>query len=872
MKFRFYQLKRMQSLNRFFAEALRQFSCELPETPSSAGRTVFKKIFGRIKLSTLHTSSIKDFPPDACVVYVNKFKSKFEFLFANTSFSSHGLPVPMVAVGHQFWFFQPFKRFMQLLLGYLIRIFSIHAAPSIFEDQYLESRLLEGKALFISLVETREFYLRFIQKKPDPIQYLIERQIRMDRPVFIVPQLFFYAKTPDTSKLKLKDIVFGLDQRPGTLRKLIKSILWPERMFVELSMPIDLRAFIAGHRETSDPAQLTMMLRRELLNQITRHRQNTTGPVLKSPDEIKQNVLMDEDLQSHMRRHAQRRNHSLAGVRKEAVVYFDEIAAKYSPGMMSIAVRIIQWMSNSLFEGVSVDIKRLKNIKTMALNGSIIYVPCHRSHIDSLVMLATTYTNHMSPPHIFAGKNLSFWPMGPLLRRIGVFFVRRSFQGAVFYTKVFTAYISRLIEEGYHLNVFIEGTRSRSGKLLQPQLGMLTILLDVFQKNVSRDMIFVPVYIGYDRVPEEKEYLNEIQGGTKKPENARQLMKFGKLFQKRFGKIYVKFTDPISLKALLAQMELPEGALTSKEKNSIARHLGDRIMHHIDQATIVTPQALVGSALLNSDRPIRPVDDLFRQIDFYLSYLNFKKAELSESLLINPKNAVHHILTEYAQAKVIDTLQTSPDEWKDTDTFKINKNKRSVIDYYKNNCIIHFIPAAFTAVSILARDTFQFQTSELIEEYEVLSDLFRFEFTHDPEKPADYYLRKSIKAFIDDAVLSPHPTLPDTYSITSAGYRKFNDLAAFLFPFIEAYWIVLKWLSQEPKKNIDLKARRKKIINFGQHLHKNRTIHQVESLSVSNIESALFYFNRNGVRGAEDLSALQHYEERMAPLMQLMNR
>ncbi|MBA3029555.1 MAG: hypothetical protein FP816_12215 [Desulfobacteraceae bacterium] len=848
------------------------FACELPEKPVGIPGFFLKKFFCRIELSTLHTQAIRSLPPDACVVYVNKFNNKFEFLFSNACFFERNLPGPVVAPGQKFLILQPGKRLLQLAGSFIYRTIFARSSRHDFKNQYFENCLLTGKPAFISLIETHDSYWS-LRKKTDPLQALIELQSRTGRPVFIIPQLFFYTKRPDASGQKLKDLFLGPGQRPGILRKIIKTLGSPEEMFVELSEPLDLAAYIRKHESFSPyPFHLAMMLRRDLLNQITRHRQNTTGPVLKSYEEIKQNVLMDEELQTYMNRYAKRRNISSNSARKEAVNYFDEIAAKYRPFIMKLAVRVIQWMSTTLFEGISVDIKRLRNIKTMAMNGSVIYVPCHRSHIDALVMLATTYTNHLSPPHIFAGKNMAFWPMGPLLRMIGVFFVRRSFQGAVFYTRVFSAYIANLIEEGCHLNFFIEGTRSRSGKLLQPQLGMLTILTDVFQKNLERDMIFVPVYIGYDQVAEEKEYLHEILGGKKKPENAKQLLNFGKLFKRRFGKIYVKFTDPISLKGLLTQMDLPEGELTSKQKNQVSRYLGLRIMSQIDQATIVTPQALVASALLNSDRPIRSVENLLRQIDFYMAHLNYKQVELSESLIINPRNSFLHILSQDAQKNVIDTVQTSPRDWKDSDTFKVNKNRRTMIEYYKNNCIVHFIPTAFAAVTILYRDAFQFQSADLFPDNNFLTDLFQFEFTLDPDRSSDYHLRKAIKAFIDDAILSPHPTLPETYTITSPGYRKLIDFAAFLFPFIEAYWVTFKWLSQEPKKNIDPKARLKKITNFGEHLLKTRSINLVESLSVSKIENAILYFNKSGLRGVEDAEVIQFYEDRMGPLKKVLDR
>jgi len=275
----------------------------------------------------------------------------------------------------------------------------------------------------------------------------------------------------------------------------------------------------------------------------TRRRQKPTGPVLKSYGEIKRSVLTEEDLRNYMEKYAERKNIPVYRARQDAVGFFEEIAAKYRPGFVALCAHLIQWLSTTIFEGIRMDRERFETIRRMSLNGPVVFVPCHRSHIDSLVMLYVMTRNRISPPHFFAGKNLSFWPLGPILRMSGAFFVRRSFAGAVFYTKVFSAYIRKLLEQGFHITVFIEGTRSRSGKLLQPQLGMINILLNAYEKGACSDLVFVPVFIGYDRVPEEREYLHEIQGGRKTPESPRQFLKIGKLLKKRYGKIYAYPVD-----------------------------------------------------------------------------------------------------------------------------------------------------------------------------------------------------------------------------------------------------------------------------------------------------------------------------------------
>lgn len=852
-------------INRFLEGTTQHFGCQLPSHMDPIRHFFFKLLFLRIGFSTNQADVIKGLPENACIVYVNKFKSTFEYLFSYFRLSSMGLVGPTIAIDYRLLFFQSFRKWLQILFSGIYRFFHQEHRSGLFHDDYLGLQLQKGEAVFLSLVEKHDFYQRFVKQKPDPLKYLIELQGKINRPVVIVPQLFFYTQKPATTALKLTDLFFGSEQRPDTLRKFFKALLKPEKMFVEFSQPVNLQNFLnepgSSSRSTS---HLALVLRRNLLYQITRHRQSTTGPVIKSFDEIRLSILTNDDLQDYMKKHAARKNTSIFSVRRQAVAYFDEIAARYRPGFTGLSVRIIQWLSRTVFDGIHIDVGRLEAIKRMALKGPVIFVPCHRSHIDSMVMLYIMFLHHMSPPHFFAGKNLSFWPLGPILRMAGTFFVRRSFKGAVFYTKVFSAYIYELLKEGFHITVFIEGTRSRSGKLLHPQLGMINILLTAFENNACRDLIFVPVYIGYERVPEEKEYLHEIEGGQKQPESARQILKVRKLLKKRYGKIFVKFNDPIDLNDYIAQKNLPAGGLSSKQKNFVCRELGNKIMNEIDRATIAMPRSIVAASLLNSRKNSRTFKSLMNQIQTYVSYLVSRKSPVSDSLTAYPRHITGRILNHYLQAKIIDAVQAEPGIWQDTDTLIIRKNKRHELEYYKNNAITHFIPAAYAGLAILSKDAFIFRTADILADYQFLAGFFSQEFIRDNEQPVEFYLRKSIKAFIDDDILIPHPIQPETYTITSPGYRKLKQFAAFLKPFIESYGLVLKWLSRQSVDQRSSKDRLKKILLFGNILLKQGEIEQPEALSRLNIENALSYFSEIGLHGKENREMVAFYEDRMS--------
>src|SRR5207244_1817514 len=140
----------------------------------------------------------------------------------------------------------------------------------------------------------------------------------------------------------------------------------------------------------------------------------------------------------------------------------------------------------------------------------VVLVPCHRSHFDYLILSYIFHTNYLSPPHIAAGINLSFWPMGPLFRGAGAFFIRRTFENNELYKMVFRKYLTFLIREGYTQEFFIEGGRTRTGKMLTPKLGMLSAIVNAFLQGVRRDLYLVPISIHYGRVPEEEAYKSEI--------------------------------------------------------------------------------------------------------------------------------------------------------------------------------------------------------------------------------------------------------------------------------------------------------------------------------------------------------------------------
>ncbi|MEW5908332.1 MAG: 1-acyl-sn-glycerol-3-phosphate acyltransferase [Thermodesulfobacteriota bacterium] len=832
---------------------------------------LLRLFFSGIKISEDQTSVIRSLPEGSIIIYASKYKSRFDYWFYHNRYPQIKLPCPEIGMDYRSYAFQPLSRLLKNLLFLLDTFFSHGFFPNPYRTDFFKDSFVEGKAGFFSLIEKKGFYRRFIKQKNDPIRHLIEIQKGTDRTVYIIPQLIFFGKTPHRSIPTLLDILFGSEENPGRIRRLVTLFKNPGKIFVEVSDPISVKDFIAAHPPEADSSNsLPLILRRQIIDQFNRHRQSITGPVLKSREELKEEILTGRRLTEFLLHYAETRNLPLQKVRKEANACLDEIAANYNYVFVRIAAVCVRWIINSMFEGVTVNQGTLNAVKSLAKNGPIIVVPCHKSHIDYLILPYILYTNNMPSPHVVAGKNLSFWPMGPLFRSGGAFFIRRSFKGAVLYSKVFFEYVQKLLEEGFNIKIFIEGGRSRTGKLLIPKLGFLSILMTAYRNGACEDLIFSPIFIGYDRVLEESAYLNELEGGQKDPENFIQLIKARKFLKKRYGRIYIKFHEAISLKELLNKYQIDISTASQKELNTFVRNLGYRLTSAIDRVSVVTPHALTASAILNLQKKPFTLNQLRSQADTYLNYLMSQNVTIADSLLLDNQIAIKNSFDNYLQRRFIEPIPAPKDTSGTEPLFQVKEHRRPNLDYYKNNCVSFFIPASFTAISILEKDAFQFSASDLHSGYAFLQEFFKNEFASDMDRTPEYQVRKNIKAFIDDAILMPHPTLPDTYNLTSSGFRKLKDFAGFLKTYLEAYAVTLDFFGRYHHNGINPKDQLRKIQSRGLRMYKLNEIDNKESLSKIYYQNAVDFFLSQGIKSSDDQEKIEIHRSRIANYLKLL--
>ena len=404
--------------------------------------------------------------------------------------------------------------------------------------------------------------------------------------------------------------------------------------------------------------------------------------------------------------------------------------------------------------------------------------------------------------------------------------------------------------------VYIEGTRSRSGRFLPPQLGMLAMLLAAMPDAGCPRLNFVPVHIGYDRVPEEGAYFHEARGARKAPESARQLLGLGRFLRRRYGRIYLKFGAPMGVGPLAGEDAIPIEQMNSRQIHRLARGLGRRIMGAIDRATVITPHALAAGVILAAAQRF-DTDEFKKGVDTLLAYTGAAGLHLADTLSVDPMTALEAALADFVERRWVAPCQPQDPQ----PTYRVIPSRRLALAYYQNSVLGRFAPAAQTALVILAQARFQFSTSGLHQDFEVLQDLLAFDLSPQPDPPAAVVVRKTIKAFVDDAILVPHADLPDTYGLTACGYRKLLLWAGLVAALLESYAMVLEILMTVEEGRRKRRDPLQRIRAGGRRMLRRGLVGRSESLAAGNLTNAMAFFASRGNRGPQDAGRGQPYPD-----------
>ena len=847
------------------------FLCFYPSNSGYFIQKLIKRLINKLNFDDHNIEKIKNIDKDGIVVYASKNKRILDFLYFHTKLKCLDLPYPQIGFDFRFFFLLPVKRLFQIFLCHMDYFFHHFHFKDAYTTGYATKELLNGRSGFVCLIEEEDFYKRFIKSTPDPLFLLIELQKSIDKSVMIIPEDIIYVTKPMRKDPALTDILFGTHEKPGIIKRFFTILRHPEKIRVELANPVDLKEFITRPEiERLESEFQTHRLRSHLVDILNRQRKSITGPVLKSRQEITEDILTRKSLREYLAEYASQNNLTLSKTHKKAAGYIREIASNYNLQIINLANMILTWTFKNIFEDLVLNQKEINRMREKSTQAPLILVPCHKSHLDYLLLPYVMFGNNMPCPHIAAGKNLSFWPLGPLFRGAGAFFLRRTFKGAPLYATIFAAYLEKLLYEGFNIKIFIEGGRSRTGKLLAPKPGGLAMLINAYNNGACDNLYFVPIFIGYDHVLEEDSYLREIEGGKKKPETLKGLINARKFLKKKYGRVYMRFDDPISIKDYIREKNIDLSRASKEEYIQFVKSFGYKLINAINNNAVVTPHGIIASAVLNCTKNSFAKKQMIARVNTYMNMLTFMNAELSEALLIDPDNTLNSVINNFISRNFIELADEDEGDITENTVFIVKDNKRAILDYYKNSVISFFVHFSYAAVAILETDRFQFSASDLVIRYKFLEKIFLDEFFFDEDTTCEENISRCIKGFINDGILVPDSSESDIFRITSQGLRKLKWFAIFLQPFFESYKTTLLYFEKYEAGKHEGKERIKKIHSIGTKLYKGKIITLKESLSQVNYKNAVNYFTKNGVNGSQDHAQIEYYKNILDRLILLI--
>jgi glycerol-3-phosphate O-acyltransferase len=629
-------------------------------------------------------------------------------------------------------------------------------------------------------------------------------------------------------EVRFSDLVTLGDPRdPGLVRQ-----EWlrrdPDRYRVVVAEPAPASVLRGRWRQAGGEStlSLTEFVVRQAHLALERAERRLRGSRYKVPRFVHEEILARPAFRGALAMLARERGVPEATVTEEAARVLREIAATHSPYVIDLAANLIRLLyTRGYGERLHYDRAQLRDVYSLTQRYPVVFLPSHKSNLDHLVLQYALHENGHPPNHTAGGINMNFFPVGPLIRRSGLFFIRRSFKDDPVYKLVLRQYIDYLIEKRFSLEWYIEGGRSRSGKLLPPRLGLLAYVIDSFRRGRAEDVYLIPTAIAYDQIQDVGDYVAESRGAAKQRENLGWLLKVVRGIQKRLGNIYIRFGEPLSLAGVLDRAESTGDSEAHEESLAVAK-IAFEVAVRINRVTPITPTSLVTLAMLGADRAVT-VGETVTVLRNWVDYVVRRGLPTTEDLKLNTADGVRAVLDALATSGVVTVFSKGPEP-----VYAIGENQHLAAAYYRNTIVHFFVNSSIAELSLLhaAEDRVGDRVAGFWDEVLRLRDLLKFEFFFAEKERFRDEIRKEVK--LND--LQWEARLADGPEATHELLRRFRPLTAHraLRPFVEAYRIVGDELERlDPGARFEERAFFARCLARGEQYRLQRLTHSAESVS-----------------------------------------
>ncbi|RDH86044.1 MAG: glycerol-3-phosphate 1-O-acyltransferase [endosymbiont of Galathealinum brachiosum] len=651
-------------------------------------------------------------------------------------------------------------------------------------------------------IAPRQPFRTWLQKQPKRSRMLrgIVEILREnpEQEIQFVPVTVFWGRPVAIQKHWLAVLFadsWGLASRT---RKLLTILIHGRNTLVNFTNVVNYRGSAYSHLsndEIIDKLQFTFS------TQLNNLKSATLGPNVSHRGTLVRKLILNPDVQKAIVKRSKEDNRSEYKASLQARRYLNEIVANCTNITIQLMQRGLTSFWNKFYSGI--EVTHNENLKNLALTHELVYVPCHRSHIDYLLLSYVIYGEGMAIPYIAAGKNLNMPVLGSILRGGGAFFIRRSFKGNELYSTVMFEYVAALVSMGMPIEYFVEGGRSRTGRLLKPKPGMIAMTIRGFLKYRKLPVAFIPVYIGYEKLLESKAYQAELSGEDKKSETFFSSMRSMLRIRGRFGKVYTNFGQPVFLNQLLENTnaswanEIYSDSKRPEWLRDVVDNASQQIMSHINQAAIVNSINLVSTVLLATSKQHMDENALFRMLDIYKSLI--ESIKYSDRVILTSRTGKEQV--EHAEYLKMVKRRTHPLG----DIIYLDSSHSVSMTYYRNN-ILHLmaLPSLIACCFFNVRSQTREEIVNLISlAYPFLkSELF---LVWEKDQLADK-VSEVLDVMADLGLLIKNEQI-DVYTRPGSGaveFSQLNLLAKVISPILEIYYLTLALLSRKEEAQISI--------------------------------------------------------------------
>ncbi|MCW3065696.1 MAG: glycerol-3-phosphate 1-O-acyltransferase [Solirubrobacterales bacterium] len=485
---------------------------------------------------------------------------------------------------------------------------------------------------------------------------------------------------------------------------------------------------------------------------LERAARRLTGDRYRTPRRVAEELASNPDFVDGAESLARGLGRDPAGVLTDARAYLEELATEQRPLARDLWVQWSRFMYSRAHE-LNVDAGAIARVRDIAAAHPVVFLPSHRSNLDAYVMTALLHEHGFPPNHTLGGINMAFWPLGPVGRRVGVIFIRRSFRENEIYKYVLRRYLGFLVSKRFNLEWYLEGGRSRTGKLLPPRLGLLNYLADAVEEQGVPDVHLVPVSIVYDELLEVHEMTSESHGAVKQPEGLPWLLRFARSQRGSFGAVHVSFGEPLVLAEALRQFRSSDGGADDRTRRLTRSKVAFEVCTRINRVTPVTATSLVTLALLGAGDIALTLDEVLVALEPLLAYVRARGIPGRRALeTLRSPDGVRRTLRTLDDHGVVESFAGGAEP-----VHRIGPDQELVAAFYRNAAIHWFVTRAIVELA-LSRDA---SVDAVVDEALRIRDLLKFEFFF-PEKDefrdeviAELGMLRSDELARSDAVLAP---------------------------------------------------------------------------------------------------------------------